>query len=88
MTQKRLYEYAKSKGYKVLKVTYRFNGIRLSRKGYDLIDPISKMIVISFEPINYTYHPEKWLVRNYKWDGLVGKVHYRTINEALKTLNP
>lgn len=56
---KTLIEFAAQHGLKVGEVTYKAQGIRLRRKGYDLKD-MNDFILVSFEPWNNG----GWYLRN------------------------
>lgn len=62
-THKNLDLLAESKGCKVIKIGYKFQGISLKRKGFDVVDGWNS-ILISIEPIHYT-NGDRWLVNNY-----------------------
>ena len=64
---KTLIKFAALHGLKIVPITYKFNGIRLKRKGYDLIND-QNYIQLSFEPKNYRpggMYADKWLIHNY-----------------------
>lgn len=44
-------------------IKYRFQGMRLRRKGFDIVRPNDKTILFSFEPENFTHSKIKWFVR-------------------------
>jgi len=48
----------------IVPIRYKAQGIYCKRKGFDIVDSQTKRIIISFEPVNYNYYPEKWMVRD------------------------
>lgn len=60
---KTLQKIAKKHGLQLVPVNYYYSGIKLKRKGFDLID-YSRTIYLSFEP----YHSNdgtKWIMKSY-----------------------
>lgn len=72
---KSLTDYCKANNLSLVPITYRAQGIRCKRKGFDIVKP-SGEIVISFEPYDMTYY--KWYVRN-AHDDFNSKRYMRTI---------
>lgn len=52
------------KRYKHEVITYRFNGLKLKRKGIDIVNSENK-ILFSFEPVNYS-NGDKWFLKQGK----------------------
>lgn len=63
-----LENFAKQNNLELRVVTYTFQGLKIKRKGYDLVRNGNE-IVISFEPKQYSDY--KWFVRN-SYDGYSG----------------
>lgn len=60
---KNLIQFCEANGLELVPVTYRSNGIKNKRKGYDIVRPSDRAILVSFEPKDYR-SGEKWHVRN------------------------
>lgn len=60
---KALKKFAQENNLVVIPITYKAQGIRLKRKGFDLCKTDGK-ILMTFEPVNYNYYPEKWRICN------------------------
>jgi hypothetical protein len=61
---KTLQKIASQYGLTLVPINYYCQGIKLKRKGYDLID-CSRTIYLSFEPCSYNYDGAKWKVESY-----------------------
>lgn len=75
---KTLQTFAASNNLRIVPITYRTSGIRLKRKGYDLIRNENE-ILISFEPMSLT--GSKWFIRN-SYKGYEGKIYLERITPA------
>lgn len=58
---KTLENFAKENNLIVVPINYKEHGIKCKRKGFDLCRP-NGQIIATFEPKNYRYSNEKWLV--------------------------
>jgi hypothetical protein len=54
---------------RAIPVTYKAQGIKLKRKGWDIVlhndGNDSHPCLIALEPVSYRHYPEKWLVRDH-----------------------
>jgi len=60
---KTLQKFADNYAFTIVPIKYKYQGIRVKRKGFDLIDR-GRQIHLSFEPTSYS-NGDKWLVHNY-----------------------
>lgn len=68
---KTLQKFAEQHGLKVVPITYYFQGIRLKRKGFDLVDK-RYQIHLSIEPAHYS-NGDRWMAKNHAggYNGLI-----------------
>ena len=78
---KTLQKFAEIYGFNIAPITYKYQGIRVRRKGFDLIDK-SRQIHLSFEPTHYS-NGDKWLIKNYCQGGIM---YAKSIPDAVKKL--
>jgi hypothetical protein len=69
---KTLKEFAQKNNLELIPINYTFQGIRLKRKGFDLVRKETfkditgkelRHVVLSFEPKNYSVSTDKWYLR-------------------------
>jgi hypothetical protein len=58
---KTLQKYAADHGLQIVRIRYKFQGIRTRRPGWDLVKPNAE-IVAQFEPIDRQSNGAKWLI--------------------------
>ena len=78
---KTLQKFADNYAFTIVPIRYKYQGIRVKRKGFDLIDR-GRQIHLSFEPTEYS-NGDKWLVHNYCQGGIM---YAKNIPEAIKQL--
>lgn len=78
---KTLQAFADSNNLRIVPITYRTNGVRVKRKGYDLVRNENE-IIISFEPTSLRGY--KWFIRN-PYQGYTGNLYLRKITSAFLT---
>ena len=61
---KAIENFCAAKRYKSELITYRYNGIKLKRKGIEIVNNENK-ILFSFEPVSYS-NGDKWFLRHGK----------------------
>lgn len=77
-TPKHLEQFAKDHNLILLPITYKAQGFKLKRKGFDLCKPNGE-IIISFEPVSFNSYPDKWLIR-YSYSDYKGKIYITRID--------
>lgn len=82
-----LQNYATAHGLHIAVITYRTQGIKCKRKGFDLVKP-NGQIVASYEPVSFYSLPDKWYVRNVHCNFTGRRYITRIDNTALNELNP
>jgi len=60
---KTLIEFAKANNLQVVEIEYKHQGVKMKRKGFDLIDPETRDIFASFEPKVYS-NGDRWFLRH------------------------
>jgi hypothetical protein len=90
---KTLQKIADKYGLQIVPITYKFQGIQLKRKGFDLISKKDRIIYLSFEPRNQT-DGTKWAIINHvniqihyvksllSVDDLLGKSNFSTSQKS------
>jgi hypothetical protein len=78
---KTLQKFADNYAFTIVPIRYTYQGIRVKRKGFDLIDR-GRQIHLSFEPTHYS-NGDKWLVKNYCQGGVM---YAKNIPDAIKKL--
>jgi hypothetical protein len=84
---KALQQYATAHGLRIAVITYKYQGIKCNRKGFDLVKP-NGQIVASYEPVSFYSSPNKWYVRNVHTNFTGRRYLTRIDNTALNELNP
>jgi hypothetical protein len=78
---KTLQKFADNYAFTIVPIRYTYQGIRVKRKGFDLIDR-GRQIHLSFEPKFYS-NGDKWLVHNYSQGYFM---YAKNIPDAVKKL--
>jgi hypothetical protein len=82
---KTIEKFAKRYSLEVRLITYNFQGIVDRRKGYDLIDKDGN-IILSFEPKQYNFCPDKWYLRHVHHSYTGSRYFTRITNSILESL--
>lgn len=76
-----LQKFADNYAFTIVPINYTYQGIRVKRKGFDLIDR-GRQIHVSLEPTSYS-NGDKWLVSNHCQNNYF---YAKNIPEAIKLL--
>jgi hypothetical protein len=79
---KTLQKFADNYAFTIVPIRYTYQGIRVKRKGFDLIDR-GRQIHVSFEPTHYS-NGDKWLVKTYGYKECF--MYAKNIPDAIKKL--
>jgi hypothetical protein len=85
---KTLENYCKQYGLEYQVITYKAQGQKVRRKGYDLLK--NGRFIVALEPVQYRFHSEKYLVRfaPFGYDGpfRINRISKNSLNQILKTI--
>ena len=85
---KTLEKYCKKNGIDYQVITYKAQGQKVRRKGYDLLK--NGRFIVALEPVNYRSYPEKYLVRSapFGYDGplRINRITEKSLNQILETI--
>jgi len=73
---KTLQKFAEMHNLEIVTIKYRNQGLRVTRKGYDLINE-NREIKLSLEPVSYS-NGDKWLVR----EGHTPHTHLKSVTKS------
>ena len=83
-----LTEYAQKHKLIVVPIRYKHQFGYCKRKGFDLVNPLSKEIIASFEPTQMQYYSTKWTLRHVHENYTGRKEFDRLCPSVLKDLKP
>jgi len=85
---KTLENYCKKHGLEYQVITYKAQGQKVRRKGYDLLK--NSRFIVSLEPVSYKSYPQKYLIRSSHlgYDGpfRINRINKNSLNQILKTI--
>jgi hypothetical protein len=85
---KTLENYCKKHGLDYQVITYKAQGQKVRRKGYDLLK--NGRFILALEPVQYRFYPEKYLIRfaplGYDGPLRINRINQNSLNQILKTI--
>jgi hypothetical protein len=85
---KTLENYCKKNGLDYQVITYKAQGQKVRRKGYDLLK--NGRFIVALEPVQYKFYPEKYLIRfaplGYSGPLRLTRITENSLNQIFETI--
>jgi len=85
---KTLEKYCKKHGLNYKVITYKAQGQKVRRKGYDLLK--NGRFIVALEPVQYRLYPEKYLIRfapfGYNGPFRINRINENSLNQIFETI--